>query len=76
MHESPLVMIIPLIILSVGAIFSGFFFKELFIGYNSTENFWLNSIKFLEPLSKDHPPLWVIYSTPVLVVLAIQLQNW
>ena len=71
MHESPLVMVIPLIILSVGAIFSGFFFKELFIGYNSTENFWLNSIKFLEPLSKDHPPLWVIYSTPVLVVLAI-----
>ncbi len=71
MHESPLVMIIPLIILSVGAIFSGFFFKELFIGHNSTENFWLNSIKFLEPLSKNHPPLWVIYSTPILVVLAI-----
>ncbi len=71
MHESPIVMIIPLIILSIGAIFAGFFFKELFIGHNSTENFWLNSIKFLEPLSKDHPPLWVIYSTPVLVVLAI-----
>ncbi len=71
MHESPLVMIIPLVILSVGAIFSGFFFKELFIGHNSTENFWLSSIKFLEPLSRDHPPLWVIYSTPILVVLAI-----
>ena len=75
-HESPLVMIIPLFILSVGAIFSGFFFKELFIGHNSTENFWLNSIKFLEPLTEDHPPLWVIYSTPILVVLAIPLSYY
>ena len=31
-HESPLVMLIPLIFLSVGAIFAGITFKELFIG--------------------------------------------
>ena len=37
-HEAPLIMIIPLIILAIGALFSGYFFKELFIGNNST--FW------------------------------------
>ena len=37
-HESPLVMLIPLIILSLGAILSGFLFKELLIG-NQNENF-------------------------------------
>ena len=30
MHESPLVMLIPLIVLAVGAIFAGFLFKDLF----------------------------------------------
>jgi len=71
MHESPLVMIFPLIILSIGALFSGFFFKELFIGHYSSDDFWSDSIKFLLPLSSDHPPLWIIYSTPVMVVLSI-----
>lgn len=71
MHESPLVMIFPLIILSIGALFSGFFFKELFIGHYSSDDFWSDSIKFLLPLSSDHPPLWIIYSTSVMVVLSI-----
>ncbi len=71
MHESPMVMIIPLIILAIGAIFSGFLFKDLFIGIESSSNFWKNSIFFLEPLSKDHPPSWFIFLTPILVVLSI-----
>ena len=71
MHESPMVMIIPLIILAIGAIFSGFLFKDLFIGIESSSNFWKNSILFLEPLSQDHPPLWFILLTPILVILSI-----
>ena len=66
-------MLFPLMILAIGSIFSGFFFKELFIGYNSTENFWIDSIKFLTPLSHDHPPFWIIYSTPILVILSIPI---
>ena len=31
-HESPLVMLIPLFLLGIGAIFSGYFFKGTFIG--------------------------------------------
>ena len=37
-HESPLVMTIPLIILAIGSIFSGFFFKDLFIGFEKAIN--------------------------------------
>ncbi|MDB9732079.1 NADH-quinone oxidoreductase subunit L [Candidatus Pelagibacter sp.] len=71
MHESPLVMLIPLIVLAVGAIFAGFLFKDLFIGHGGENNFWGESIKFLIPLSTDHPPLWIILITPILVLLSI-----
>ena len=76
LHESPYVMLIPLIILAIGSIFAGFLFKDLFIGHDSSDYFWLDSIKFLVPLSINHPPYWVIYSTPVLVVLAIPVSYY
>ncbi len=72
-HESPIVMLIPLVLLSVGAIFAGFLFKELFIGYEGLNNFWRDSIFFLKPLSTDHPPLWFLLLTPTLVILSIPL---
>ena len=34
-----LVMLIPLVFLGIGAIFSGYFFKSIFIGHHSNE-FW------------------------------------
>jgi len=70
-HDSPLVMLIPLIFLSVGAIFAGYAFKELFLGYGGISNFWQESIFFLEPLSTDHPPFWFLVLTPILVILSI-----
>jgi len=73
MHESPLVMLIPLIILAIGAIFAGILFKDLFIGHETSYEFWSSSIKFIEPLSKDHPPAWFLFLTPVLVILSIPL---
>ena len=72
-HESPLVMIIPLILLAIGAIFAGFIFKELFISESGINNFWRESIFFLKPLSSDHPPLWFLLLTPVLVTMSIPL---
>ena len=71
LHESKLVMLIPLILLSIGALFSGMFFKELFIGVKSSQLFWKDSIMFLEPLSEDHPPTWFLILTPSLVIIAI-----
>ena len=72
-HESPLVMLIPLAILAIGAIFAGFLFKDLFIGHGSENYFWSQSIKFLEPLSAEHPPTWFLLLTPCLVLLSIPL---
>ncbi len=70
-HESPLVMLLPLVILAAGSLFSGFLFKDMFIEINLTQKFWGESIKFLTPLSTDHPPMWFILATPVIVTLAI-----
>jgi len=72
-HESPLVMLFPLIILSIGAIFAGFVFKELFIGQSLENDFWRSSIFFLKPLSTEHPPFWFLILTPVLVTLSIPI---
>ena len=72
-HESPFVMIAPLILLSIGAVFAGYAFKELFIGYEAANNFWKDSIFFLKPLSKDHPPFWFLILTPTLVILSIPI---
>ena len=70
-HESPLIMIIPLFVLAIGAIFSGIIFKELFIGHETSYEFWNKSILFLEPLSQKHPPNWFLFLTPILVIIAI-----
>ena len=70
-HESPIVMIAPLFILAIGSIGAGFIFKELLIGYDSSQKFWKDSIIFLNPLSTEHPPLWFLLTTPVLVITSI-----
>ncbi len=75
-HESPFVMIAPLIILAIGAIFAGMAFKGLFIGHEIAYEFWAQSIKFLEPLSTDHPPMWFLFLTPILVTSAIPLSYY
>ncbi len=71
MHESPIIMLGPLIILAVGSISAGFIFKEMFMCYGSFANFWQGSIFFLEPLTTEHPPGYILYMTPVLVTISI-----
>jgi len=72
-HESPIVMLIPLVLLSIGAIFAGFLFKDLFVGHGGENYFWAESIKFLKPLSIEHPPTWFLLLTPCLVLLSIPI---
>ena len=74
-HESPAIMIIPLVFLSFGAILAGHMFKEIFIGSNSYE-FWRSSIFFLEIIKHDHVPLWLLIITPVLVISAIPISYY
>ncbi len=75
-HESPIIMIGPLIILAFGSVLAGFIFKDLFMAYGSFKGFWQGSIFFLEPLSKDHPPGYILYLTPILVIISIPLSYY
>ncbi len=63
MHESPKVMLVPLLILAIGAIVLGFAFKGVFTYEQGIETFFRDSLfsatghKILEEL--HHVPLWV-----------------
>jgi NADH-quinone oxidoreductase subunit L len=70
-HESGPVMLIPLLLLAVGAIFSGYVFHGIFIGENT--QFWGKAIFFLKQTAHEHPPLWLLILIPTLVISAIPL---
>jgi NADH-quinone oxidoreductase subunit L len=74
-HESPPIMIVPLIFLAFGAIFAGFLFKDLFIGHHNG-NFWQDSIYFLNEIDHKHIPLFLLILTPLLVVIAIPISYY
>ena len=67
--ESSLTMLIPSCLLAAGAISAGVLFKEIFIGEDS--KFWGDSILFLEAISHEHLPLWLLLMTPTIVIIAI-----
>jgi NADH-quinone oxidoreductase subunit L len=74
-HESPPVMLIPLIFLALGALFTGYVFKELLIGHHY-EDFWKKSIFFIKEIEHLHLPIWLLISTPLLVISAIPLSYY
>ena len=73
-HESPLVMIAPLIVLAIGAIFAGYFFKDLFLGNDTT--YWGDSILFLNYIKLENIPLWLILITPIIITIAIPISYY
>ena len=75
-HESPLVMLIPLIFLSIGAVFAGFVFQHAFISEGAGE-FWKNSLVFSEhTLHAMHGvPTWVKWA-PFTVMAIGLLTAW
>ena len=74
-HESPIVMLGPLLFLAIGAIFSGYIFKEMFIG-NQSNDFWKSSIFFLNEIKHETIPFWFLIITPVLVVSSIPISYY
>ena len=60
-HESPWSMLVPLGLLSVGAIFAGLVFHGPFIDAHGGAEFWRGSLFFNEHLMEEihHVPLWV-----------------
>src|ERR1041385_3889509 len=59
-HESPWVMLVPLIVLAAGSILAGFPFKEIFAGHN-VEEFFRESVKQAPAVLEDmhHVPIFI-----------------
>jgi len=75
-HESPPVMLIPLAVLAVGAVLSGFVAYQTFVGHGMPE-FWRESIKILEDNNSieaaHHAPFWVKIAPLVVGLIGIGL---
>ena len=71
-HESPLVMLVPLALLAVGAVLAGFVFKYYFVG-DGYAGFWGRAL-FTGPENHilehaHHVPAWVVWSATIAMVL-------
>ncbi|WP_420409609.1 NADH-quinone oxidoreductase subunit L [Hoeflea sp.] len=77
-HESPPVMLVPLFVLAVGALFAGLLFKEDFFGHHYAE-FWGAALFTLpDNVIVDefhHVPLWVKLS-PFVAMLVGLVTAW
>lgn len=72
-HESPLSMLIPLGVLSLGAIFAGFLFHHQFVGVEEGAHFWQGSIAFDEHLmhAMHEVPTWVKLAPAVVMLTGL-----
>lgn len=75
-HESPLSMLIPLVVLALGAVFAGFIFHNAFISDGEGE-FWKGSLVFHEHLihAMHAVPTWVKWA-PFTVMAIGLLTAW
>ncbi|RJG57124.1 NADH-quinone oxidoreductase subunit L [Sphingobium terrigena] len=76
-HESPWVMLVPLIVLSLGAVFAGFLFHDQFIGAEGGIEFWKGVLSFDSHLmhAAHEVPTWVKFA-PFTVMLTGLLIAW
>nr|YP_009295537.1 NADH dehydrogenase subunit 5 [Mastocarpus papillatus]AOL58021.1 NADH dehydrogenase subunit 5 [Mastocarpus papillatus] len=80
-HESSLVMSLPLIVLGVGSIFVGYLAKDLFVGLGT--NFWGSSIlilpnhnNFIEAERLSILIKWLPFTLSASAVLVATFLNW
>jgi NADH-quinone oxidoreductase subunit L len=70
-HESPLVMLVPLVVLALGATFAGMAFRFLFIGAGH-DGFWRNSLSLGQEndiLERMETAPWLVSVSPTLAML-------
>jgi NADH-quinone oxidoreductase subunit L len=74
-HESPLVMLIPLVVLTLGAIAAGFVFHGFFIEPEAGERYWHGSLAFNEHLmhAMHEVPTWVKLSATVAMLSGLAI---
>ena len=71
-HDSEMFILIPLGILILGSIIAGFLFKDFLIGSNFND-FWNNSLLFIKDFNHHQIPFWLLFLTPLIVVLSIPI---
>jgi NADH-quinone oxidoreductase subunit L len=76
-HESPWTMLVPLVVLSLGAVFAGFLFHDQFIGSEGGIEFWKSAIAFDSHLmhAAHEVPTWVKFG-PFTVMLTGLVIAW
>jgi NADH-quinone oxidoreductase subunit L len=77
-HESPWVMLLPLLVLAAGAVAAGFLFDRLFIGEGRAE-FWKGAIFNLgaPPLAEaSELPAWVVWAPLTVTVIGFLAAWW
>ncbi len=72
LHESPPVMIMPLLVLAFGAVFAGYFGYGIFVGAERFD-FWAGSLVALgDPIAAAHQvPVWVKLSPIVMAAFGL-----
>jgi len=71
-HESPLTMLIPIGLLALGALASGFTFSHYFL---QSPEFWGGSIAYNEHLmhAMHEVPVWVKYAATIVMLLGLAI---
>jgi len=77
-HESPLPMLVPLIVLTLGAIFAGYVWHTPFLDAEKGVEFWQGSIAFDTHLmhAMHEVPLLVKLSATIVMILGLALAWW
>jgi NADH-quinone oxidoreductase subunit L len=70
-HESPRVMLVPLFVLALGAVFAGLAFNHYFMGEGAHE-FWKSSI-FVGAGEEGHLPVWVELAPLTVTVIGFAI---
>jgi NADH-quinone oxidoreductase subunit L len=71
-HESPWIMLGPLVVLAAGAVFAGFFFAPYFIGEHAHE-FWREAVVLPAHEEGHHVPTWVMWAPAVVTITGFLL---
>ncbi|TPG43368.1 NADH-quinone oxidoreductase subunit L [Sphingomonas koreensis] len=72
-HEAPLPILIPLIVLSIGAVAAGFVFQHYFISPEAGESYWKGSVAFSQHLMEamETIPLWVKLGPTIAMLIGL-----
>jgi NADH-quinone oxidoreductase subunit L len=71
-HESPVVMLVPLALLAIGAIFAGPVFYTFFVG-EASHDFWHGTLALPEHAEHHDFPLWVLFAPLVATLLGLSI---